>query len=61
MLKRIIALMLIATPVMAGDYWVHPSGYFPHTDGVFSRSSDVVPATYWTDPYEANLFASYLL
>ena len=53
--------MLIATPLMAGDYWVHPSGYFPHTDGVFSRSSDVVPATYWTDPYEANLFAYFPL
>ena len=39
MLKRIIALMLIATPLMAGDYWVHPSGYFPHTDGVFSRNA----------------------
>ena len=54
MLKRIIALMLIATPLMAGDYWVHPSGYFPHTDGVFSRSSVVASA----DP---DLYFEYLM
>ena len=55
MLKRIIALLLIATPLMAGDYWVHPSGYFPHTDGVFSRTSYVAPVA---DP---DLYWEYLM
>ena len=61
MLKRIIALLLIATPLMAGDYWVHPSGYFPHTDGVFSRSTGGAPVSYWTDPYITNAVVAFYL